>query len=145
MEQLTLSLDDYAEVKHKIKEKLNETVHNFIIIGYYLKQVRDSGAFRKDGYRSMEEFARAEYGLSAGTASRFMDINTEFSKNGDSPEIKEEYSGFAYSKLQEMLTVTPEDRELVTEHTTVQQIREIKQAEKEEKKADREREQKTCP
>lgn len=33
MEQLmlTLSLDDYAEVKHKIKEKLNETVHNFII------------------------------------------------------------------------------------------------------------------
>ena len=79
MEQLmlTLSLDDYAEVKHKIKEKLNETVHNFIIIGYYLKQVRDSGAFRKDGYRSMEEFARAEYGLSAGTASRFMDINTE--------------------------------------------------------------------
>lgn len=145
MEQLTLSLDDYAEVKHKIKEKLNETVHNFIIIGYYLKQVRDSGAFRKDGYRSMEEFARAEYGLSAGTASRFMDINTEFSKNGDSPEIKEEYSGFAYSKLQEMLTVTPEDRELVTEHTTVQQIREIKQAEKEEKKADREREQKNMP
>ncbi len=145
MEQLTLSLDDYAEVKHKIKEKLNETVHNFIIIGYYLKQVKNSGAFRKDGYRSMEEFARAEYGLSAGTASRFMDINTEFSKNGDSPEIKEEYSGFAYSKLQEMLTVTPEDRELVTEHTTVQQIREIKQAEKEEKKADREREQKNMP
>ena len=145
MEQLTLSLDDYAEVKHKIKEKLNETVHNFIIIGYYLKQVRDSGAFRKDGYRSMEEFARAEYGLSAGTASRFMDINTEFSKNGDSPEIKEEYSGFAYSKLQEMLTVTPEDRELVTEHTTVQQIRELKQAEKEEKQSDREREQKNMP
>lgn len=135
MEQLTLSPDDYVEAKHKIKEKLNETVHNFIVIGYYLKKVRDSGAYRRDGYGSMEEFARAEYGLSAATASRFMDINTEFSKDGNGIEIKEEYRGFAYSKLQEMLTVEPEDRGLVTEKTTVQQIREIKKAEKEERGA----------
>ncbi len=138
MGQLTLSMDDYIEIKHKIKEKLNETVHNFIIIGYYLKQVRDSGAYEREGYKNMAEFARAEYGLSAATASRFMDINTEFSKDGNGIEIKEEYRGFAYSKLQEMLTVTPEDRGLVTERTTVQQIREIKQAEKEEREAEAE-------
>ena len=76
MGQLTLDINDYIEIKHRIKEKLNETVHNFITVGYYLKQVRDSGAFRRDGYRSMEEFAHAEYGLSAAAASRFMDINT---------------------------------------------------------------------
>lgn len=145
MEQLTLSLDDYIEIKQKIKEKLNETVHNFIIIGYYLKKVRDSGAFRREGYRNMEEFARAEYGLSAATASRFMDINTEFSKDGNSIEIKEEYRSFAYSKLQEMLTMAPEDRELVTEKTTVQQIREIKKAEKEEREAETEERQKNLP
>lgn len=145
MEQLTLDMDDYIEIKHRIKEKLNETVHNFITVGYYLKQVRDSGAFRRDGYRSMEEFARAEYGLSAAAASRFMDINTEFSKNGNSIEIKEAYRGFAYSKLQEMLTVMPDDRELVTEHTTVQQIREIKKAEREERKAAEEAARKDLP
>lgn len=145
MGQLTLDINDYIEIKHRIKEKLNETVHNFITVGYYLKQVRDSGAFRRDGYRSMEEFAHAEYGLSAAAASRFMDINTEFSKNGNSIEIKEAYRGFAYSKLQEMLTVTPEDRELVTEHTTVQQIREIKKAEREERKAEEEAARKDLP
>lgn len=145
MENLTLSVEGYIEVKKKIKEKLNETVHNFIIIGYYLKQVRDSGAFREDGYKNMEEFAHAEYGLSAGTASRFMDINTEFSKDGDSLEIKDEYRNFAYSKLQEMLTVIPEDRQLITENTTVQQIREIKKAEKEEEQAAKEKGQENLP
>ena len=145
MGQLTLDINDYIEIKHRIKEKLNETVHNFITVGYYLKQVRDSGAFRRDGYRSMEEFAHAEYGLSAAAASRFMDINTEFSKDGNSIEIKEAYRGFAYSKLQEMLTVTPADRELVTEHTTVQQIREIKKAEREERKAEEEDARKDLP
>lgn len=145
MENLTLSIEGYIEVKKKIKEKLNETVHNFIIIGYYLRQVRDSGAFREDGYKNMEEFAHAEYGLSAGTASRFMDINTEFSKDGNSLEIKDEYRNFAYSKLQEMLTVVPEDRQLITENTTVQQIREIKKAEKEEEQAAKEKEQENLP
>lgn len=145
MEQMTLSHDGYIEIKQKIKEKLNETVHNFIIIGWYLKRVRDSGAFRGDGYKNMEEFAHTEYGLSAATASRFMDINTEFSKGGNSIEIKEEYRSFAYSKLQEMLTMAPEDRGLVTEKTTVQQIREIKKAEKEEREAEAEERQKDLP
>lgn len=145
MEQMTLSHDGYIEIKQKIKEKLNETVHNFIIIGCYLKKVRDSGAYRSDGYRNMEEFARAEYGLSAAAASRFMDINTEFSKDGNSIEIKEEYRSLAYSKLQEMLTMAPEDRGLVTEKTTVKQIREIKKAEKEEREAEAEERQKGLP
>ena len=145
MEQLTISREGYIELKQKIKEKLNETVSGFIIIGYYLKQVRDSGAYRTDGYKNIEEFARCEYRLSASTASRFMDINTEFSKDGNSLEIKEEYRNYAYSKLQEMLTVSPEDRELITEATTVKQIREIKAAEKEEEKAAEEERQNNLP
>lgn len=145
MENLVISSEGYIEIKKQIKDKLNETVHNFIIIGYYLKQVRDSGAYRNDGYKNMEEFAKKEYGLSPSTASRFMDINTQFSKQGNSKEILEEYKNFAYSKLQEMLTVSPEDKELVTEEMTVSQIREIKEVEKEEKQAAEEQEQKNLP
>ncbi len=145
MENLVISSEGYIEIKKQIKDKLNETVHNFIIIGYYLKQVRDSGAYRNDGYKNMEEFAKQEYGLSPSTASRFMDINTQFSKQGNSKEILDEYKNFAYSKLQEMLTVSPEDKELVTEEMTVSQIREIKEAEKEEKQAAEEQEQKNLP
>ncbi len=129
MEQMTLSQDGYIELKNNIRDKLNETVNNFIIIGYKLKQVRDSYSYRYDGYTSIEEFAKKEYNLSASTSNRFMGINTEFSVGGNSLEIMPEYQGFGYSKLQEMLTVHPEDRELVSEKTTVQQIRELKKAE----------------
>jgi hypothetical protein len=44
-----------------------------------------------------------------------------------------------------MLTVSPEDKELVTEEMTVSQIREIKEVEKEEKQAAEEQEQKNLP
>ncbi len=132
MGQLTITPEGYAEIKSKIKDKLNETTNNFIIIGYYLKQVRDSGAYIQDGYHNMEEFAQGEYRLSASTASRFMDINTRFSEDGNSLQIKAEYCNYGYSKLQEMLTVKENDIELITPATTVAQIREIKKAEKEE-------------
>ena len=46
MEQLTISKEGYIEIKQKIKDKLNETVNNFIIIGYHLKQVRDSQSYK---------------------------------------------------------------------------------------------------
>ena len=133
MEQL--SLFEYQDIKNKIKTKLNETVNNFVIIGFYLKQVRDNMLYTQDGYKNMEEFARGEFNISASTASRFMDINTRFSEDGNSQILKLEYANFGYSKLQEMLTVKDEDLGLITEDTTVKQIRELKAYEKQEEKA----------
>lgn len=143
MEQITLQ--GYMEIKNRIKDKLNETVNNFVIIGYYLKQVRDNALYIQDGYKNMEEFAMGEYKLSASTASRFMDINTKFTVDGNSLELKEEYRNFSYSKLQEMLTVRDEDLELITEDTTVKQIREIKAVEKEEAKEEERKAQEQLP
>lgn len=133
MEQL--SLFEYQDIKNKIKTKLNETVNNFVIIGFYLKQVRDNMLYTQDGYKNMEEFARGEFNISVSTASRFMDINTRFSEDGNSQILKLEYANFGYSKLQEMLTVKDEDLGLITEDTTVKQIRELKTYEKQEEKA----------
>ena len=133
MEQITLQ--EYMGIKQKIKEKLNETVNNFIIIGYHLKLIRDNRLYTQDGYSSMAEFAKEEYGLSESTANRFMDINTKFSIGGNSQGIKEQYRAYGYSKLQEMLTMNEADYELVTEATTIKQIREIKAVEREEEKA----------
>ncbi len=145
MVQMMITPEGYTEIKGKIREKLNETVNNFIIIGYYLKQVRDNMLYQQDGYKNMEEFAMGEYKLSAATASRFMDINTQFSVDGNSLEIKSEYGRYGYSKLQEMLTMKPEDRELVSEETTVRQIREIKALEKEEERIEKEEAEKNLP
>lgn len=145
MEQLTISKEGYIEIKKKIKDKINETVNNFIIIGYHLKQVRDSQSYKYDGYKNIEEFAKGEYKISGSVASRFMSINTKFSKDGNSLEIKDEYRNFGYSKLQDMLNIRPEDWELITEKTTVEQVREIKDINKEEKKAAEEERQKNLP
>ena len=145
MGQLQITPEGYAEIKNTIKAKLNETANNFIIIGYYLKQVRDNMLYINDGYHNMEEFAQGEYRFSASTASRFMDINTKFSEGGNSLEIKQEYRNFGYSKLQEMLTVKEEDMELITPDTTVKQIREIKAVEKAEDKAAKEEAEQSMP
>lgn len=145
MGQLQFTQEGYIEIKGKIREKLNETVNNFIIIGYYMKQVRDNGLYRQDGYRNMAEFAMQEYNLSESTANRFMDINTMFSADGNSPEIKEEYRNYGYSKLQEMLTMKEEDLTLVTEDSTVKQIREIKALERQEDSAIEAQEQNELP
>ncbi|MEE0919062.1 MAG: hypothetical protein U0L56_03410, partial [Lachnospiraceae bacterium] len=145
MEQLTITKEGYIEIKSKIKDKLNETVNNFIVIGYYLKQIRDSGAYINDGYHSIEDFAQGEYHLSKSTADRFMDINTMFSVDGNSLEIKEQYRLYGYSKLQEMLTMKPEDFELISEDTPVRQMREIKALEREEDNVIKQQEEAELP
>lgn len=138
MGQLQITPEGYREIKENIRTKLNETADNFVVIGYYLKQVRDNLLYEMDGYASMSEFAQNEYGISQSTASRFMDINTKFSKDGNSLEISDQYRGYGASKLQEMLTLREEDMELVTPETTVRQIKEIKEAERAERQQEEE-------
>lgn len=138
MEQLQKVPERYPEIKENIRIKLNETADNFIVIGYYLKLVRDNMLYKIDKYSSMAEFAQSEYGISQSTASRFMDINTKFSKDGNSKEISDQYRGYGASKLQEMLTLREEDMELVTPETTVRQIKEIKDAERAERQQEEE-------
>ena len=145
MGQLMITQEGYEEIKGKLKNEFNKVANSFIVIGYLLKQVRDSGAYVYDGYRNLEEFAQGEYKISASTASRFMDINTKFSEDGNSMQIREEYSNYGYSKLQEMLTVKENDMELITPETTVAQIREIKNVEREEDKEEEQREAENLP
>lgn len=145
MGQLAVSREGYIEIKQKIKDRLNETANSFIIIGYSLKQIRDSGAYRYDGYRNMEEFEQGEYGISKSTGSRFMRINTEFSRDGNSPEIKDEYRNYGYSKLQEMINMSPEDRGLITEAASVEQAKALRRMEVEERQAAEAERQKNLP
>jgi hypothetical protein len=80
----------------------------------------------EDGFSNIEEFAESTYKISRSTAYRLMEINTEFSKNGNSPELADEYKDFSKSQLQELLSLTIEQRETVTPDMTVSEIRNIK-------------------
>ncbi|MCD7998975.1 MAG: hypothetical protein LUH21_17275 [Clostridiales bacterium] len=114
------SLDD---AKTFIKANITTAARSFIAIGFYLKYVRDRNLFLEDGYQSVWEFAKAEYGISMSTASRYMTMNDRFSQDGNSPNVKEEYKAFGKSQLQEMLALTDEQLEQVKPTDRVEDIR----------------------
>lgn len=122
MQQITI--DEWMDWKEDIRRKLAETARNFVYIGYRLKQIRDSGMY--DGAEDIFEFAAKEYGLSKSTVSRFIAINEKFSEGGNSLELKEEYREMGSSKLAEMLALTDAECSMITKKTTVAQIRELK-------------------
>lgn len=135
-----ITLQDWLIWKEDIRNRLKETAENFVVIGYRLKQIRDSRMFEKE-YPSLNDFAYHEYGLSKSVVSRFIKINNRFSKDGNSMELKEEYRGYEYSKLQEMLSLTEEEEEQVTPDMTVKEIRQIKENRNQEKKGEAEEEE----
>lgn len=125
-----ITLDEYISIKEDIKRRLNHLAESFVAIGYRLKQIRDTEAYRQDGYNTIFEFAEKELGLTKSPTSRFMAINDKYSVGGNSLELREEFIGLGKSRLSEMLTMDPEDYVLVTDQTSIKDIREIKRMEK---------------
>ena len=125
-----ITLNEYISIKEDIKRRLNHLAESFVAIGYRLKQIRDTEAYRQDGYNTIFEFAEKELGLTKSLTSRFMAINDKYSVGGNSLELREEFIGLGKSRLSEMLTMDPEDYVLITDQTSIKDIREIKRMEK---------------
>ncbi len=125
-----ITLEQWMDWKEDVRRKLNETAENFVYIGYRLRQIRDSGMY--DGAADIFEFAQREYGLGKSTVSRFIAINEKYSEGGDSLELRKEYKDFSYSKLSEMLTLPEGELSLITERTTIKEIRELKNFDRQE-------------
>lgn len=121
---------EYQELKTGIKDHLNSAAEDFFMVGYFLRQISEQALFIEDGYESIWEFAKGEYGLSTSSASRFMAINARFSIDGGE-HMAEKYIGMGVSKLQEMLGLPDEELEKVTQETTVREIRAMKAAKRE--------------
>lgn len=117
---------DYREAKEIIRNKLQGMTQNFIGIGFYLRQIKETEGFQKDGYASVYEFAEDQYGIKRSTAIRWMQMNEKFSQGGYSPFLDSGYKDFGKSQLQEMLYLDSEQLEEVTPEMTVREIREIR-------------------
>ena len=87
---------DYQDLKTAIRGHLNSAAEDFFLVGYLLRQVSENALFAEDGYTSIWEFAKGEYGLSASSASRFMAINARFSIDGGE-HMAERYIGMGVS------------------------------------------------
>lgn len=129
MNQLTLT--DYQDIKQEIRNNMQNIVVSFVEIGFYLKQIRDGKMYLEDGYKDIWEFAAGEFKLDRTAASRFMHINDKYSIDGNSRYLQDQYQGFSKSTLTEMLSLPVEDYELIKPDTKIEDIRELKAAERE--------------
>lgn len=129
-----LNITDYKTFKDTLGEELKASAEGFVRIGYLLKQARDTDILAESGYKNLTEFAEAEYGLTKDIVSRYIAINDKYSINGYSDQLKEEYQGYGVAKLAEMLTLPESIVDEMRPELTKAEIREIKEAVKEEEK-----------
>ena len=127
-----ITFDEYLSAKQEIATRLRNMADDYIAVGYLLRRIEESEAYLQDGFKTLSEFAKSEYGMSESSVSRYIRINKEFSKDGYSKELSSEYIGYGVSKLSELLNIPEDDRKLVTVGTTVAQIRDLKEFNREE-------------
>ena len=127
MEYTQLTLNDWIDMKEQLMKDLNGVAESFVRIGFILRKIEEQQLYQKDGYDTIADFARKEYGLSSSTVSRFMAINAKYSIDGYSEHLRPEFAGIGSSKLAEMLTLPDGDLEMIRPGTTRETIRELKQ------------------
>lgn len=125
-EYVQLTLDDWLKTKQRLQAELLGVRRSFVRIGYLLRKVDESKGYEMDGYKSVAEWAKGEYGLEGPTVSRFMAINREYSLGGFSEELMPEYEDFKRSQLEEMLKLPEADRQMIRPETPRADIRELK-------------------
>lgn len=129
---MVLDTSNYKGFKTALDQELTRTTEGFVRIGYLLKVARDTQVLTDSGYKSVAEFAKAEYSLSKDQVSRFIAINDRFSENGYSDQLVSKYEGFGVAKLSEMLTLPAAVADELTPDMTRSEIQEVKKEVKEE-------------
>lgn len=119
-------IDNIDDMTNIIKNQLNDIAEGFVSVGYYLRKTEDTMLYKQKGYKSIYEYAKDTFGIGRTTASRFMEINQKYSRDGYSPEIDMKWSGYGSSKLTEMLGLPEEVQEAIPVDATVRDIREAK-------------------
>lgn len=124
----------YSEYKAELDSELQRTAEGFVRIGYLLKVARDTNVLAESGYKTVAEFAEAEYNLDKTQVSRFISINDKFSEGGYSDHLLPTYQGFGYAKLTLMLQLPDAINEELTPDYTKAEIQAIKDELDEESK-----------
>ena len=123
--------NSYVDFKASMDAVVERVEEGFVQIGYYLKIARDTQVLQESGYKSVTDFAAAEYGLDKSAVSRFIAINDRFAEDGYSNRLKDQYRGMGRAKLSVMLLLPEEE---LTPDYSKSDIQKIKDEVEEEKK-----------
>lgn len=132
MEEM-ISYETYKEFKAELDGELQKTAEGFVRIGYLLKVARDTNILAESGYKTVTEFAEAEYNLNKTQVSRFISINDRFSEGGYSDHLLPEFKGYGYAKLTIMLQIPAEIAEELSPEYSKTEIQAVKEEIDEEK------------
>ena len=116
----------YSDFKAAMDQEVRNVTQGFVRMGYLLKVARDTDILAESGYKTVAEFAAAEYGMNETYVSRFIGINDRYSEDGYSDHLQEKYQGYGMSLLAEMLTLPESIADAIPQGVTRQEIREIK-------------------
>lgn len=125
MEEIMSYEERYRKYKQELDGAFAQAAEKFVLIGYLLREAVETDVLRASGYKNMEEFAYAEYGVDPSQASRFININRRFSEGGNSKQLKQQYRGIGSSKLAVMLTIPDEINEVLPKTLTKDELKEI--------------------
>lgn len=129
---VTITNFDFEALDREIKRTMRRSARDAIQIGYMLKQMRDKKLW-EIRYGCLDEYLTRELGIDYTMASRFINLNSKYSWNGNSMEIAERYRDYSPGLLIEMLSMPKELEEKVTPDMTIRQVREIKKQDKQKK------------
>ena len=125
---------NYESFKAELDGELQKTAEGFVRIGYLLKVARDTNVLAKSGYKSVAEFAEAEYNLDKTQVSRFIAINDRYSEGGYSDHLLPEWQGYGYAKLTIMMQIPESIAVELSPSYSKAEIQAIKEEVDEEKK-----------
>lgn len=133
MEYHQITLSEWLTAREELRKALQDTKTAFVRTGYWLRKIEDGKLFEQEGrgFKSVAEYAVAEYNISPSTCSRLMAINRQFSAGGYSLELAEPYRDFSFGLLVEMKDISEEGRAMITPDTPREDIREIRRYERE--------------
>lgn len=123
-----------GDLAAEIGEALHSMQQSYLKIGWILKKIKEAALYKEESFRSIYGFARHYFNLPQSAVSRFIKIFEEFSV-GDRPQLQERYKEYNFSQLAELLPMKKELRDQVTPEMSVAQIRKLKRAGAEARKA----------
>ena len=131
MEYVQMTMLELEERESSIKTKLGSIVENFLLVGKELDEIDRVSAYQLRGYKSIREYASDTFGISESFASRVLNVYRKYTEPGKELKLKEQYKGFNFSQLVELLNVPEEEHQIIRPELTKEDIRDFKRFEKE--------------
>lgn len=121
-----LQIGEYQKLNKSI-ENLDRCVRsladNFVSIGYYLNDIKESKVFKDLGFEDIYEFAESKYHFGKTSTKNFINVYLKFGKYDCCPMLQSKYQNYNFSQLVELL---PESEEALNKYDPSQTVKEIR-------------------